>query len=416
MKRRSKTVFFGINSILPISIGGTEIYVSNLSKELIKAGWNVTIICGTNEKEINTSKWNEIKVYGIPIHKDGFLDKQFLRQIIISNSPNIFHLHSLGDLLNASHIRLLKNMGVKCFFTPHLANNFCISSLEEKLNGKSTVLNCLKCKLRYSNVKPPLPFWFIALLLVISDKVRLIRKRMPLFYLNSFYKVKNLKLLRHSVDGVVSLSPWMTNVLKQNKFKRIVEIPQGVNSSFLKEKNESISTLGKKKLRVAYIGRLSSEKSIEIILEASKILNNRIEVVVIGSFKCENEYVKRVINRAREIGAEIFLNLKSELVYDVMKNCDVLCLASNIREVAPLVVEEARAMGKPAIVSDINKYCFFNKVGLIFFRTNDPLSLASIFESLNYEELKRLKFSLKDYNADTFFEISLKHIKLYEWQ
>ena len=50
-------------------------------------------------------------------------------EVLLSRiKPDIFHLHSLAPNIGVHHLKLVSKCGIKTFYTPRLANNFCINN------------------------------------------------------------------------------------------------------------------------------------------------------------------------------------------------------------------------------------------------------------------------------------------------
>lgn len=411
MDVEKKTVFFGLNAIWPIPIGGTETYVQQLARELITKGWHVAIICGTKKTESFESEWHNIRVFALTLDADKVIDRITLKELILSKTPQIFHLHSTGELLTASHVKIVANTGVKCFYTAHLGNNFCVSSLAKKRDMKASTSNCLRSSLKEFNIRTRYPVPVILFLLFISRYIKPIGRFIPAFYLKAREKSKNIRQLRDVLSGSISISPWITNVMRSNHFPNIIEIPQGVNITL---KNRAPESDISNSLKIAFVGRISQEKGIETILDAIELLSGeKVHFVLIGAKREETAYATTLLKRIDKIGGSVYLNLSQEQLFSVLEKCTVLCLPTKIREVAPLVVEEARALGLVSIVSDINNVSFFDKAGISFFKTGNPSSLAQTILDLKKEQLKRIQSELKEYSVTTFENIAQTHISLY---
>jgi glycosyltransferase involved in cell wall biosynthesis len=111
-----------------------------------------------------------------------------------------------------------------------------------------------------------------------------------------------------------------------------------------------------KTLLIGFIGRIVKDKGVEILLEClSKLRKENIDVklLMIGPTESEldpiSEYWTNFLEQNKSfIQMTGFIN-RPELA---MAHCDLLCLPS-FREGFPMVVLEAAALGKPAIVSEV---------------------------------------------------------------
>lgn len=405
-------IFFGINSLLPISIGGTELYIQNLAHALIKRGYRVSVVCGTIAHETQRKVWEGLPVIALPVNNKELIKTQVIN-LFSQHKPEVFHLHSTGEIFNAHTLKWIYDTGVKCFFTPHLANNFCIT-LKKPVITASSVYQCLDSQIKNAGIKLQYPLWFIFMLTMASSKLKILRRMVPDFYFNSISRCQNLKLLKINVHGTVSLSPWVTAYLKINNFQNIVEIPQGVKMNVRESKKDFRTKAGNK---IAFVGRISKEKRIEIIIEALRLIDNKtVQLIVIASVKEESAYFKELLKSAEDLNIVFHINKSQEEVMEILGDCKALCLASNIREVAPLVVEEARSLKIVSIVSEINKECFYSRKGLLFFKTDDSHELANLIRQMDSPLFESKKEELNGYKPIGFDEIACHHINLYGFE
>lgn len=405
-------ILFCINSIYPISIGGTEIYVYNLANELQKMGNVVAILCATGEKNVQEGSYFNIPFYGIPFDDEHGLNFPAFKNVLKDFSPQIFHLHSLGKIFGAREYEYANSIGINCFFTPHLAENLCVYLKKSVLPQKLSIYNCLKARIVNSNVKLKYPIWMIYTVVLFSIPFKSFRKIIPEFFLNAIIDFKNLQRIKNSSLGVISLAPWISLVFKNYGFSNIIEIPQGVNSIFSNSSKTEIKT----HLEIVFIGRISPEKGIELLIDALKKLpRNRFSLKIVGSGDASSAYTKKIMLLAQELNASVQLNKSQAEVAQILKDSDILCLPTVIREVAPLVVEEARAAKKICVVSDINNSCFFSKKGILFFQNQSGTSLSEVLSTLTSDTVAKKRLDLNDYTIADFSLVANRHLEEYNY-
>jgi glycosyltransferase involved in cell wall biosynthesis len=129
-----------------------------------------------------------------------------------------------------------------------------------------------------------------------------------------------------------------------------------------------------------YVGRLSEEKGIEVLLEAWKLLETKIPLVIVGDGPLASE----VASTAQTIGAEYRGPLSRHDVAECMRRASLLVFPSVWYEAFPLVIAEALACGLPVLTSDAGSAaCLIDngRTGL-HFRSGDPRDLAAKMETL----------------------------------
>lgn len=142
-------------------------------------------------------------------------------------------------------------------------------------------------------------------------------------------------------------------------WSRVVEIPNGVDSELFRPRDKDPELMLKHGLAgkkvVLFVGRLQACKGLDVLIDAlAEIADDRVVLLVVGGGYADDSYRKQ----AEEKGVRqrvIFVGPVSHdrdlpLYYNV---CDLLVLPSTYMEAFPLVVLEAMASGKPAIVSSL---------------------------------------------------------------
>jgi 1,2-diacylglycerol 3-alpha-glucosyltransferase len=103
---------------------------------------------------------------------------------------------------------------------------------------------------------------------------------------------------------------------------------------------------------ILYVGRLSKEKKIEVLLKSAKYLkkNNNLKFLIAGSGPAEL-YYKTMAKRLRLENVQFLGSIKRENLPEVYASSDVFCIPSTF-ETQGIVALEAMAMGKPVVCAD----------------------------------------------------------------
>lgn len=140
---------------------------------------------------------------------------------------------------------------------------------------------------------------------------------------------------------------------KENSLSTSV-VYNGVSEDFFKAESlpTSIGAGREKEMRVAYLGRLSREKGVDIFLRAVSLLKDEsgLKFLVVG----EGEEKASLVELAFKLGLKDrveFLNFQSDLKA-LLKSVDVVVIPSR-REAFSLLAVEALALGRPVIASKV---------------------------------------------------------------
>lgn len=140
----------------------------------------------------------------------------------------------------------------------------------------------------------------------------------------------------------------------QKRNLKIYKIENGIPElSFDSEINELQSLFKKKAFYIGAIGRLSSEKGFEYLIDAMALLmneSNEYSAIIFGDGKLRN----KLESKARKLSIEeniIFAGYK-EKAYLYMKHFDVLVMPS-ITEGMPITLLEAMQAGLPVVASKV---------------------------------------------------------------
>jgi len=210
-----------------------------------------------------------------------------------------------------------------------------------------------------------------------------------------------------SAERVVCVSRTEREILIKRflvKPNRAIYIPNGVNYNEVANSSPALDTSG---FTVSYVGRLSIEKNIRVLISAYKeiedcIPNSKLMIVGDGPEKEELEKFSRKlsIKKIFWVGKVPHQNIGA-----YFKSASVFVLPSR-REASPISVLEAQAAGTPVIVSDaINRMGIMERgLGLIFENGNEKDLAEKIFKIYKEKSLR-----------DSFISRGKKYAKKFDW-
>jgi glycosyltransferase involved in cell wall biosynthesis len=144
------------------------------------------------------------------------------------------------------------------------------------------------------------------------------------------------------------------------------------------------------KLRVLYLGGISWQKGVHVLVEAANKLPAGIEVMIYGDLKVHAEYAAGLQRRA---GANVTLagRLEHDQIWPALTAADLLVVPSIWYENAPMTILEAKAARTPVVASDLGALPEHVRDGLdgLLFPPGDAAALGRLLMML-YERPERL--------------------------
>lgn len=196
-----------------------------------------------------------------------------------------------------------------------------------------------------------------------------------------YYIVRNIFRINKKVTGYISVSNFIGKLARKylagNKPVRFIYNPVEINEDILKECN----SIGKKGINFLYVGRLSLEKGIDLLLSVMSEVDANLTIIGDG------ELMNICIDYARRLGEERirilgFQNRKK--IFTEMRKNDALILPSRCMEPAPLVLAEAAYNYLPSIVADHGGPAYYIKDGIngLCFQAGNAGSLVEAMKKI----------------------------------
>lgn len=349
-------------------ICGVTISVEMLSKGLRELGHEVYIIClkpPKNSSEIIDDDYT-IRISGLPLYKNGMSDFRlsFFNnrkvKLLYKYSFDLVHIHTeftMGKL----GLLYAKKMNVPIIYTSHTMWEDYLSFISKRLNGyiKKPLVFCLKNLLKKYTKKS---FYTI----VPTEKTL---NKMLEYKLRSNYKI---------IPTGIELEQFL---IRDNIEEKI---------SLLRQKHGIVE----EDFCYLYLGRISKEKNIKVLLESYlKLQKDNIVFIIVGKGLVLDE-LKGMVNKSNSKNKVIFtgeVSWEEVKYYYHMADC---FLNASESETQGLTYIEALASGLPILVKNdeaIKDLIIDNENGLIF---NDEEELLSKMDMI-YND-KNLRNILKE--------------------
>ncbi|RIV23424.1 glycosyltransferase family 1 protein [Fibrisoma montanum] len=162
-----------------------------------------------------------------------------------------------------------------------------------------------------------------------------------------------------------------------------------------------------------YVGRLTIEKGIRVLLEAARLYSFPLEIIGDGPLRNEVQAAADTMSNVRYSGL-----LDREVVIERIRQCQALIVPSIWYEGLPTVIIEAFSTGTPVICSDQPNFRTIveeNKNG-IFFTMGDADALANVIRQLKTNDLMAIGKAGRVSYQDQYTEqiVYKQHVAIYE--
>ena len=358
-------------------LGGTEIYVISLIKELEKLGIEGVIAAPTIYLKEKAIMYEGISVHYFEIDQNSKTEHAYGQPDVIATNnflelidiqkPNIVHLHAKSSAINSDMLPILKEMGIRVIFTYHTPTVTCPRGTmllfgEKPCDGKINLNRCTACLLHKHGVPKsaaklmslyPKDIEYLSGRVFQHSKIKLAFGLKKLIF---FGQKETIKFL-NQVDHIVAVCNWVKKVLLINGIdeEKVILNRQGLPYT------EFVSNLNKKKISknhfvIKYFGRIDETKGVLELVNAIKEINLphlKFEIFGIVQDKESNYYDKllKAIKSDRRI--ELKNPVQPHKVLSEMSNANLIAVPSRCLETGPLVVLEAFEVGVPVIGSKI---------------------------------------------------------------
>ncbi len=348
------------------SIGGLELYVKDLVIGLSQKGVNNTILTFQPKSQVEIDNDNRFPIIKFPrVSEEN--KEQFTRDLKIKLMEENFdcaHFHLFRDEEYIA-AKVLNELKIPYIFTYHLPAACCLRGNLMRwgrvvCDSKADYFKCTACRIQNRiKIDKSLSYTaavFSALLSITLFSLGKNRLSRIDYWKSTKQYISMLQYFLKNTSIGISCSEWGIRTLELNGVdnKRIIYIPQGLPLEF-EEKSLEFTESENNRLIVGYVGRISPEKGVHILVNAFKKIRNKNARLEIYGFK-HNERSKyenklyRIISTDSRISACSRLS-HAELV-KVYRHIGYLAIPSVCPETGPLVVWEALSFGIPIIASE----------------------------------------------------------------
>lgn len=336
----------------PENFGGTELYTQTLARQQLLAGHSVAVFAPATKLSTNSQPTNDkvINEYRPAIKHRGpiqqfiavFSDRSLIRSFqsaLDEFRPDLVHIeHPMG--LPARIVTILNNSQLPFVVTLHdywyiCANAQLVTNYDHTIcSGPDRYLNCSRCALNRAGL-PSSQLLAPTLSPVMAWRNQKIRP-----FLDEAQKlIAPTHFVRQLYAGFGINSA------------KITVIPHGIE---VPERALTLEQPINNVLRISYIGGLSWQKGIHVLIEAvNRMPESGVKLTIHGDQNAFPEYVSSLKELAQHSRITFVGKLERDRLWTALSSCDVVVVPSLWYETASLIVQESFAAGVPVIASRI---------------------------------------------------------------
>jgi glycosyltransferase involved in cell wall biosynthesis len=357
----------------PTSAGGTEVYVSSLSRNLQADGIECIVAAPAREASHYFHEGVEVFRYPVPerLLRNEVQGNKAPRQFdkfegwLSDQRADVYHQHSWTTGCGLWHLKTAKRLGLKTVITVHVPGSICMRGTmlyegSTGCDGKIEPERCASCWLQSKGMPVGIARRMAKLPAGLRTLARVPRIG-PVLAANALAARRKIELheMAASADRIVAPCSWLYAALLGNGLpqRKLVLNRQGVGHQLhggvaSRTRNDS------EVFRFGFLGRWDPIKGMHVVVEAFKRLPKDlpVELVVcaVGERYATEKYHDEV-RRSASIDRRIkFIQaIPQRRVGTFLAGIDALVVPSQWQETGPIVVLEAFAAGTPVIGSNL---------------------------------------------------------------
>jgi glycosyltransferase involved in cell wall biosynthesis len=337
-------------------MGGTELYTQSLCRALAERGHQVTVFCRESRPGVGSERTTEDGVHvvrmwaGTPGARRRFVAtfgdpavSRLFEQFLDSTQPDIAHVqHLMG--LPVDLLQRLRQRGIPFVITLHdywwvCANAQLITNYSAELcDGPRAYLNCACCALARAGERPGRTrpsgcrLWPVAPALA------------PLLAWRGHLLRGALRQAQRLIAPSRFVEQWYRSQgVRQASIERI---PHGLDMPRSLPGRRELSA----PVRLAYVGGLSWQKGVHVVVDAVKGLNVRLNIAGDESF--DPDYVAS-LKAPVPANVRFLGRLSREQVWELLSESHAVLVPSLWHETFSLIAHESFAAGVPVIASHV---------------------------------------------------------------
>jgi glycosyltransferase involved in cell wall biosynthesis len=354
----------------PAQLGGTEIYLSGLVRELRTLGISSRIIAplAPQARDGYTFEGTTVRTYAVnavPSRRElrgqtPHRDFERFRRLLAEERPDVYHQHSWTRGLGAPHLRAAREAGLKTVLTVHTPNNLCLRGTMMRFGAKvcDGHINPSVCGACWAQGRGA-PAAVARGLAALPQVVGRVAQLMPQGKLATALSARALgearkrelaQMVCHA-DSIVAPSGWLLDALMLNGVpaERLLLSRQGVDPDVTADMARATADDREASaFRLLFLGRWHPVKGIHVLVRAVRAVPPGVPLTLsihaVGDAADEQAYAA-AIHRLAAGDPRIAIKPpvpRAELA-SALAQASALAVPSLWLETGPLVVLEAKA-------------------------------------------------------------------------
>ncbi|WP_316736064.1 glycosyltransferase [Pedobacter aquatilis] len=341
----------------PTSNGGTEKYVLNLARNLIAQNHDVDVLTAGTKEVIRS--YQGLKIYEITdelsYESDILAGKrasanlnEFI-QILKNNNYDLVHFHTLTPTFNTFHIlETNKCLEVEIHFTAHIPGITCLHGDlmqfgERACDGIIKKQRCTACYISKKGFNQPLSN-------ILAKSVKIFNYPRNIANVVE-QKIEDLKRLNNLCDKIFLFTNWQKDIFILNGFD---ETKIEVTNQLLNKVLIAHETTKRVIKNIGFVGRISHEKGLHILIDAFKQANRKDLTLHIAGIINDEQYFEKLRSKTKEdTNIHWQLDLDEQEIDFFYRQIDTLVIPSIWLETGPFVLYEAFEKNIPVIANDL---------------------------------------------------------------
>lgn len=420
-------VGFLLSSFLPRHTGGTEIYVYRLICALQKFNISCFVLNSSAEEFATTYIYKGIRIIPVPSSVRGKAARfKMLEQIICDEQPDLFHIHELTgpDGFTVLDLEYFKKQNIPLVTTLHVLRYSCFMQDLRYLgkfecDGLPDALKCTKCFLTRKKVGVFTQPVILLSVFLYNNNMRADFLSGKLSTMCNSYSIvfEHIQTLHKKItlsNAVVAITKWYHGILQGivpfNKLHLIQTGSFFMDVNSVREKSDG--------LVLGYLGRLTPDKGIDLLIDAFiSIKDNPDQLKIFADISnLEDSFVLSLIKKTRFFSNVHWCNpFQPDDAENELAQLDVVVVPTRITEMSPLVIHEAKAMGKFILASNNrgNKEVLAGYARAYIYEENTIHSLSVAMQHVQHNYSPLSDFTKRN-DQHTFEETARQYLSLYK--
>lgn len=385
------------SSYLPEAVGGTEIYVQSLCRELAGAGHRAAVVLHSGpsdgagpegaEEVVRLPEYPPRRRVSLYTHRNGTRPPGF-DEFLSAWEPDVVHFHALTLGAGSDHAAACTARSIPYVVTYHTPAMSCprgtlLLNGVEPCDGRIEPRRCAACTLRARGFSGP-----VAALLARSpipagwlpDSPLTPRLALPSLLRQSR---RSWEGFFHGASHIIACADFCADVLAANGIPRanISIVRQGLPGDD-RERTLRLPLRTGRPLRIGYFGRINPTKGADLLPPLLRRLRESGTEAVgewVGPLDGEDAWVRRLWTAGEGLARYAGVKRGGEL-RDWIVSQDLIVLPSRWLETGPLTLLEAWDAGTPVIGTDrggIRDFMTANGLGVCLHAPEDIESMAA---------------------------------------